>query len=171
MPASLLYTICFCMRGDLVLMLFRHKPPNAHLWNGLGGKFQPGETPLACVQREIMEEATIDLHLAERLRFTGIVTWGTGHDPGNASTGMYAFVAHFPPTFPIWQQERITPEGLLCWQPSPRSAIRKIPPLYRTSPISCPACSPSKNHTNIIATTVKSVCMVFRWLSILADET
>jgi 8-oxo-dGTP diphosphatase len=117
MPASLLYTICFCMRGDLVLMLFRHKPPNAHLWNGLGGKFQPGETPLACVQREIMEEATIDLHLAERLRFTGIVTWGTGHDPGNASTGMYVFVAHFPPTFPIWEQERITPEGLLCWQP------------------------------------------------------
>src|ERR1700738_2820489 len=78
MPASLLYTICFCFQGDSVLMLFRNKPPNAQRWNGLGGKFQPGETPLMCVQREIMEEAGIDLHLAERLHFAGIVTWGSG---------------------------------------------------------------------------------------------
>lgn len=117
MPASLLYTICFCFQGDAVLMLFRHKPPNAQRWNGLGGKFQPGETPLACIQREIMEEAGIDLRLAEHLRFAGLVTWGSGVDPTSASTGMYAFLAHFSPTFPTWQGERIMPEGLLCWQP------------------------------------------------------
>jgi len=117
MPASLLYTICFCFQGDSVLMLFRNKPPNAQRWNGLGGKFQPGETPLACIQREIKEEAGIDLHLAERLHFAGIVTWGSGVDPTSASTGMYAFIAHFPPTFPTWQGERIMPEGILCWQP------------------------------------------------------
>src|SRR5258708_13110381 len=117
MPASLLYTICFCFQGDSVLMLFRNKPPNAQRWNGLGGKFQPGETPLACIQREIKEEAGIDLHLAERLHFAGIVTWGSGVDPTSASTGMYSFIAHFPPTFPTSPADPTMPQGLLSCHP------------------------------------------------------
>src|SRR5258708_12077378 len=112
MPASLLYTICFCFQGDSVLMLFRNKPPNAQRWNGLGGKFQPGETPLACIQREIKEEAGIDLHLAERLHFAGIVTWGSSVDPTNPTTRMYALLATFPPPFPPCQSHPILPHGI-----------------------------------------------------------
>ncbi len=50
------YTICFCLRGEQVLMLYRSKPPNAQRWNGLGGRIEEGETPLVCVQREIFLE-------------------------------------------------------------------------------------------------------------------
>ncbi len=55
------YTICFCLRDDLVLMLYRSNPPTAGLWNSLGGKIETGETPLSSIHREVIEEATIDL--------------------------------------------------------------------------------------------------------------
>ena len=42
-------------------MLLGNRPPNAGLWNGFGGKISPGETPLDCVRREVLEEAGIDL--------------------------------------------------------------------------------------------------------------
>jgi 8-oxo-dGTP diphosphatase len=41
-------------------MLHRIKKPNdmhEGKWNGLGGKFEAGETPEECVQREVQEEA------------------------------------------------------------------------------------------------------------------
>ena len=59
--AGLVYTICFCLRGDAVLMLYRDRPPFARHWNGLGGKIEPGETPLACVEREVLEESGLNL--------------------------------------------------------------------------------------------------------------
>jgi 8-oxo-dGTP diphosphatase len=55
------YTICFCLRDDLVLMLYRSNPPNAGLWNGLRGKIETGETSWSTIHREVIEEATIDL--------------------------------------------------------------------------------------------------------------
>ncbi len=57
-------------------MLHRTLPPNAQLWNGLGGKIEAGETPLVSVQREMQEEADIDLAEAPSLFFAGITTWG-----------------------------------------------------------------------------------------------
>lgn len=63
------YTICFCLCGERVLMLYRNKPPNAQRWNGLGGHIESGETPLVCVRREILEEAEIDLRQAQELRY------------------------------------------------------------------------------------------------------
>ncbi len=38
-------------------MLYRDRPPFARHWNGLGGKIEPDETPLACVEREVLEES------------------------------------------------------------------------------------------------------------------
>ena len=111
------YTICFCYRGDLVLMLHRSRPPNQGLWNGLGGKINAGETPLASVQREVLEEAGIDLAQSPSCRFAGIVTWPNGVDPTGPSKGMYAFLAEIPPETEIWEGERVTQEGRLCWKP------------------------------------------------------
>jgi 8-oxo-dGTP diphosphatase len=96
-------------------MLYRYKSPNQYLWNGLGGKLKKQETPIACVQREVMEEAGIRLHPTEHLRFAGIVTWAAGVH--QRSQGMYAFLANLPQEYPVWDGERETPEGLLCWKP------------------------------------------------------
>jgi 8-oxo-dGTP diphosphatase len=114
---ALIYTICFCRRGDAILMLYRNKPPNARRWNGLGGKIELGETPPACVRREVAEEAGIDLCLARRVRFAGLVTWASGVDPTAPSTGMYAYVAELPDDWPAWDGDRPTPDGLVAWKP------------------------------------------------------
>lgn len=114
--AGLRYVICFCRRGEHVLMLHRDRPPNRHRWNGVGGKLEPGERPLACVRREVLEETGIDLRAA-RTRFAGIVTWDVGADETLPSTGMYAFVAALPAGWPVWEGERATPEGRLAWLP------------------------------------------------------
>ncbi len=110
------YTICFCRSGERVLMLHRTRPPNAGLWNGLGGKLEPGEAPLDCARREVMEEAGIELRPGE-LRFAGVVTWSAGVDPTRPSTGMYAFVADLPDDRSVREGGRETPEGRLAWKP------------------------------------------------------
>jgi 8-oxo-dGTP diphosphatase len=117
--AGLRYVICFCRCGERVLMLHRDRPPNRHRWNGVGGKLEPGERPLACARREVLEETGIALDAAA-LRFAGIVTWDVGADETLPSTGMYAFVAALPAGWPVWAGERDTPEGRLAWLPVAR---------------------------------------------------
>ncbi|MHB8596943.1 MAG: NUDIX hydrolase [Ktedonobacteraceae bacterium] len=128
------YTICFCCCGDKVLMLYRSNAPNRQRWNGLGGKLEAGEAPLACVHREILEEADIDLRMAERLHYAGIVTWNVGSDLLITTGGMYAFIADLPHDWPIWEGERETEEGWLCWKtigwvcdPGNSSVVSNIP--------------------------------------------
>ena len=109
------YTICFCLCGSQVLMLYRNKPPNAARWNGVGGRIEEGEAPFACIQREVMEEAGIDLTCAREVRFGGLVTWATGDDPTRPSMGMYTFLARLPSEFPIGP-DRVIDEGVLSWK-------------------------------------------------------
>ena len=109
------YTICFCCYEQQVLMLHRIFPPNARLWNGLGGSIESGETPLVSVRREMQEEAGIDLREAPSLFFAGIVTWGqVGCEP---ERGMFTFLARLS----RHQSEQVyssdTPEGLVAWKP------------------------------------------------------
>ena len=113
-------------------MLYRTFPPNAQLWNGLGGKIESGETPLASVQREMQEEAGIDLKKASSLFFAGISTWGLVDH--NLVKGMYVYIAYLDQQ----QAERIqslsTPEGLVTWKsltwvcdPNNRAVVSNIP--------------------------------------------
>ena len=109
------YTICFCCYEQHVLMLHRAFPPNARLWNGLGGRIEPGETPLVSVFREMQEEAGIDLQVASSLFFAGIVTWGQiGNEPAR---GMYAYLARLSRKQAEHISSSHTREGLVAWKP------------------------------------------------------
>jgi len=60
----LLATLCYLHRNDHTLMLHRVKKQNdmhAGKWNGLGGKFESGETPEECVIREVKEESGLEI--------------------------------------------------------------------------------------------------------------
>jgi 8-oxo-dGTP diphosphatase len=68
-------TLCYVRSSGRTLMLHRNKKPgDAHLgkWNGLGGKFEAGESPEDCVLREVREESGLVL-LDARLR--GVLTF------------------------------------------------------------------------------------------------
>ena len=56
----ILATLCYVKQDGKTLMVHRDKKPDdihAGKWNGLGGKFEAGETPEECVRREVREEA------------------------------------------------------------------------------------------------------------------
>ncbi|MCZ7603403.1 MAG: 8-oxo-dGTP diphosphatase [Melioribacteraceae bacterium] len=55
-----LATLCYVQKDNKTLMLYRNKKENDYhegKWNGLGGKFELGESPEDCAIREIKEEA------------------------------------------------------------------------------------------------------------------
>ena len=59
-----LATLCYIQKDNKTLMLHRvKKEDDMHQgkWNGLGGKFEPGESPEECVIREIREECGLTL--------------------------------------------------------------------------------------------------------------
>jgi hypothetical protein len=64
------YTICFCLCGELILMLYRNRPPNRFHWNGLGGKLQKDETPQACVLSPLPQDGNVgrDVRLICRMK-------------------------------------------------------------------------------------------------------
>ena len=59
-----LATLCYIKHDNKILMLHRIKKLNdmhKGKWNGLGGKFEAGETPEECVIREVKEESGFDI--------------------------------------------------------------------------------------------------------------
>jgi 8-oxo-dGTP diphosphatase len=70
-----LATLCYIRKNKKTLLLHRDKnPEDVHFgkWNGLGGKFQAGETPEICVKREIKEESNLDIYMP---KMAGILTF------------------------------------------------------------------------------------------------
>lgn len=73
----ILATLCYVKKDDHTLMLHRVKKQNDFhegKWNGLGGKFEKGETPEQCVIREVNEESGLrlrSLHYHGLLLFAG----------------------------------------------------------------------------------------------------
>ncbi len=68
-------TLCYINNGRQTLMLHRIKKENdmhKGKWNGLGGKFNDGESPEECVIREVKEES--GLTIKEPL-LKGIITF------------------------------------------------------------------------------------------------
>ena len=75
-------TLVHLERGGCYLMLHRvrkERDENRDKWVGIGGKFEPGESPEDCALREVLEETGLTMH---SWRYRGIVTfvsdeWGT----------------------------------------------------------------------------------------------
>lgn len=70
-----LATLCYLKRDGKTLMIHRVKKDNdihRGKWNGLGGKFDPGESPEECVIREVREESGL---LIRNPQLKGILTF------------------------------------------------------------------------------------------------
>lgn len=102
-----LTTLCYLERDGEYLMLHRTKKEgdeNRDKWIGVGGKFEPGESPEDCLRREVQEETGLRLL---SWRYRGLVTfvsdvWGCEY--------MHLFTAE------RWEgEERPCDEGELRW--------------------------------------------------------
>lgn len=96
--------------GKQVLMIHRNaRPDDIHLgkYNGLGGKMEPDEDVLACMRREIREEAGIE---CDALHLRGTISW-----PGFGKQGedwlAFVFVIRAWSGTPLSEN----PEGTLEW--------------------------------------------------------
>ena len=102
-------TLCYIRRGDEYLMLHRIKKDhdlNHGKWVGIGGKFEPGESPEDCLLREVLEETGLTL---TQYQFRGIITfvsdeWGTEYMHLFTADGFTGELAE-------------TSEGVLRWIP------------------------------------------------------
>jgi 8-oxo-dGTP diphosphatase len=96
--------------GRQVLLIHRNRRPEDAHWgkyNGLGGKLDPGEDVVACIRREVREEAGLE---CDHLRLRGTVSW-----PGFGKQGEDWFGFIF--VIDRWSGEprRENPEGTLEW--------------------------------------------------------
>ena len=72
-----LATLCYVMnkQNNTTLMIYRNKKKDDYhkgKWNGLGGKFNPGETPEECAVREIWEESGL---IVKSVTMNGFITF------------------------------------------------------------------------------------------------
>ena len=103
-----LATLCYLKKDGKTLMLHRIKKKNdihQDKWNGLGGKFLPGETPEECVTREIKEESG---YLIKHPQLRGLLTFPKFSK--NEDWYVFVFVAT-----EFEGEEIISAEGHLQW--------------------------------------------------------
>ena len=105
----ILATLCYVKRDGCTLMVHRNKKPNdihEGKWNGLGGKFEAGETPEECMIREILEESGLSI---QNPKLCGLLIF-----PKFKGNDWYVFVF----TATEFSGELIdSPEGHLEWIP------------------------------------------------------
>jgi 8-oxo-dGTP diphosphatase len=103
----ILATLCYVKHNGKTLMVYRNKKPNdihEGKWNGLGGKFEAGETPEECIRREVEEESGL---VIQNPRLHGLLMF-----PRFKGNDWYVFVF----TATEFSGELIeSPEGRLEW--------------------------------------------------------
>lgn len=108
-----LATLCYVIdkKNQKTLMIFRNKKPNDYhegKWNGLGGKFEQGESPEECAVREIEEESGLKV---KSIQMKGFITFPMF----DGKDDWYVFLF----TSEDFEGELIdSPEGHLEWIPT-----------------------------------------------------
>lgn len=101
-------TLCYLKQDNQTLMLHRVKKQNDYhqnKYNGLGGKFEFGESPEDCLLREVKEESGLDLI---DINLHGIITFPLFDGENDWIAYIY--------TSSKWSGEMIeSPEGDLEW--------------------------------------------------------
>ena len=70
-----LYTVCYLIKKNDILMLYRNKKENdinKGKWVGVGGKIEEGESPFESIKREIKEETGL---IANKIELRGLLTF------------------------------------------------------------------------------------------------
>ncbi len=110
-----------------MLLLHRLKEPNAGLYSPIGGKLDmdSGESPAACAQREIEEEAGVHIPL-ERLRLQGVISErGYANDP-EVSSRTHWLLFYYRVMGPVDFEAFEMREGRLEWiEPSQLDALAR----------------------------------------------
>ena len=103
-------TLCYLEQDGKYLLLHRTKKKNdlnAGKWIGVGGRFEPGESPDECLVREVKEETGYSLR---SWRFRGIVTFDADDAP--ETEYMHLFTSS-----DFIGDETVCDEGELRWVP------------------------------------------------------
>lgn len=108
-------TLCFLVRDRQVLLLHRRHAPNAGMWNGIGGKLEPGEDPFTACIREVKEETGLTIAAPRLCGFLVITVQATGE-----VLIIYVFTAPASEGVPV-----SSPEGDLEWVEADQ--IRSLP--------------------------------------------
>lgn len=137
-PALPYKLACLCdLRDDKgrVLLLRRLREPNRGLCSPIGGKLDmtTGESPAQCAQREIREEAGLDIPI-DRLHLLGLISEAAYEGRGHWLLFYYRVLG------PVWVPPHDMPEGRLEWfhpeqiegLPLPDTDRRIIWPLVRS---------------------------------------
>ena len=99
------------------MLIHRRHPPNAGLWNGIGGKLQPGEDPFAACIREVREETGFAIN-APVLRALLVVSVKSTGDLWT----IFVFAADAPAGEPVESDE-----GALQWVPVDQLPTLPVP--------------------------------------------
>lgn len=96
-------------RSQVLLVHRNARPDDQHLgkYNGLGGKMEPDEDVVACMRREIREEAGIE---CTGLRLRGTISWPGFGNRGEDWLGFVFLIDRYE-----GEPLRENPEGTLEW--------------------------------------------------------
>lgn len=109
----ILATLVYIVKDGKTLMIHRCKRDGDNhkgKYNGLGGKFEAGETALECAKREVFEESGLEI---SKIQFKGHILFPK-FDPQGNDWFVFLYVAH---DF-SGAMKNENPEGVLEWVPN-----------------------------------------------------